>query len=81
MSDEIDSIPTTINNSNLHLKSNDVFINKFIFIILIFFSFMKKIELKELAVHVENAWKNYGYWWKSRTALHDVTLCVPKGVM
>ncbi|CAF1284439.1 unnamed protein product [Rotaria sp. Silwood1] len=34
---------------------------------------------KDLAVCVEGAWKNYGHWWKSMTALHDVTLHVPTG--
>jgi hypothetical protein len=34
-----------------------------------------------MAVRVEGAWKNYGYWRKSMNALHDVTLRVPIGVM
>jgi ABC-type glutathione transport system ATPase component len=38
-------------------------------------------EPSDLAVCVEGAWKNYGYWWKSLTALHDVTLHVPTGVI
>jgi hypothetical protein len=38
-------------------------------------------ESKDLAVCVERAWKNYGYWWKSMTALHDVTLHAPTGAM
>ncbi|UJR07556.1 hypothetical protein I4U23_011844 [Adineta vaga] len=38
-------------------------------------------EATDLAVCVEGAWKNYGYWWKSMTALHDVTLRVPVGVI
>jgi hypothetical protein len=45
----------------------------------IFFSL--KNESADLAVCVEGASKNYGYWWKSMTALHDVTLHVPTGVM
>ncbi|CAF4085037.1 unnamed protein product [Adineta steineri] len=36
-------------------------------------------ETRDLAVCVEGAWKNYGYWWKSMTALRDVTLHVPTG--
>jgi len=40
-----------------------------------------KNESTDLAVCVEGAWKNYGYWWKSMTALRDVNLHVPTGVM
>ncbi|CAF3754855.1 unnamed protein product [Rotaria socialis] len=36
-------------------------------------------QSKDLAVCVEGAWKNYGHWWKSMTALRDVTLHVPTG--
>ena len=43
--------------------------------------FFSKNESKDLAVCVEGAWKNYGSWWKSTTALHDVTLHVPTGAM
>ena len=43
--------------------------------------FFSKNESTDLAVCVEGAWKNYGSWWKSTTALHDVTLHVPKGVI
>ena len=46
----------------------------------LFFSSFKN-QLNDLAVRVEGAWKNYGHWWKSITALQDVTLFVPKGFM
>ena len=44
-------------------------------------SIVFQADSRDLAVCVEGAWKNYGYWWKSMTALHDVTLRVPRGVM
>lgn len=40
-----------------------------------------EIDPNDLAVCVEGAWKNYGTWWKSTTALHGVTLHVPRGVI
>ncbi|CAF4288245.1 unnamed protein product, partial [Rotaria sp. Silwood2] len=38
-------------------------------------------ESRDLAVCVECAWKNYGYWWKYMIILHDVILHVPTEVI
>jgi hypothetical protein len=65
MSDEIHQL-SNIATGNQSLLSNQSEINN---------------ESTDLAVCVEGAWKNYGSWWKSMTALHDVTLRVPTGVM
>jgi hypothetical protein len=78
MSDEINQLSNTTvvdqallsNRSEVNYSSDKFFIK-----------FLLKNQSTDLAVCVEGAWKNYGSWWTSTTALHDVTLRVPKGVM
>ena len=43
--------------------------------------FALQYEAKDAAVLVKNAWKNYGYLWKSTRVLDDINMHVEKGTM
>lgn len=84
MSDELNQLTNTDTGNQVLLTDQSQVIDLFFInhwkkkIILFFFL---KNGSRDLAVCVEGAWKNYGHWWKSMTALRDVTLHVPTGVM
>ena len=85
MSDEI-ALSSNITAGNQALLSDRSEVNHSLFRInslidnSFFFPRIKNLS-NDLAVSVEGAWKSYGSWWKSTTALHDVTLRAPTGVM